>query len=47
MSSYPSNISFGISLINLDIALHDVEPNIVLVLEHVKNKRSFALVIPT
>ena len=46
-SSYPSNKSLGISLKNLDTWLQLVEPNIVRCLLHVKNKCSFALVIPT
>nr|DAP30332.1 MAG TPA: hypothetical protein [Bacteriophage sp.] len=43
----PSSISGGISSINLDILLHDVEPNIVLCLLHVKYKNCSALVSPT
>jgi len=45
--SYPSNKSLGISLKNLDTWLQLVDPNIVRCLLHVKNKYSFALVIPT
>ena len=43
----PFSISGGISSINLDILLHDVEPNIVLCLLHVKYKNCSALVSPT
>ena len=37
----------SINSINLDILLHDVEPNIVLCLLHVKYKNCSALVSPT
>ena len=47
IASFPSNIFSGISSINLDILLHEVEPNIVLCFAHVKYKNSSALVNPT